>query len=479
MSLRQLLAILRARFGLALFTLLVCTAVAVALSFLLPKQYTASASVVIDVKTTDPITGVMSPALTMPSYMATQVDILESERVALRVVRALKMQDSTDLRSQWQAATNSQGNYESWLAQLLQKKLDIKPARESNVIEINFTSIEPKFAAAVANTFVQAYLDTTIELRVDPARRYSMMFEERGRTLRADMERAQQKLSTFQKASGILASDERIDVETSRLNELSTQLVTLQTASADSRSRQVAAAAAPDSLQDVIANPVVAGLRTELSRQDAKLQEMQERYGEAFPSVLELKANIDGLRSKLAQETERLSTSVGVTNIINVSRESQVRGSLESQRAKVLRMKALRDEQAILQRDVENSQRAYDGVIARLNLVGLESAATQTNAMPLMIATEPARPSWPKPMLMIPVGFAIGLLLAVAAALAREAADRRVRSHEDVARELRLPVLGSLSNSGQLALVRRLSRPPLTVRMFARLTKRLPKANPA
>jgi polysaccharide biosynthesis transport protein len=478
-SLRQFLSILRARFGLALFILLLCTGIAVALSLLLPKQYTASASVVVDVKTTDPIAGILAPALAMPSFMATQVDILESERVAVRVVRALRIADVAQMRTQWQEETNSQGDFESWLGQLLLRKLDIKPARESNVIQINFTSVDAKFAAAVANAFVQAYLDTTVELRVDPAKRYSTLFEERGKKLRVDLEKSQERLSSFQKTHGILATDERIDVETARMNELSSQLVTLQTSSADSRSRQVAATAAADSLSDVIANPVVAGLRTDLTRQETKLQELSERYGDSHPQIGELKANIEGLRGKLEQETQRLSTSVGVTSIIYASRESQVRKALEAQREKVLKTKALRDELTVLQRETENAQKAYDGVITRLNQASLESAANQTNAMLLMSATQPSKPSSPKPLLLIPLGAVAGLLLAFAAVLARETADRRVRSHEDVARELRLPVLGALLNGAGKARKRARSKAKPRMRLLDRLVMRMPSAKGA
>jgi polysaccharide biosynthesis transport protein len=478
MSLRQLLTILRARLPLALLVIVLCTGIATALSFLLPKQYTASASVVVDVKSTDPIAGILAPALTMPSYMATQVDILESERVAQRVVRFLRMPESPQMRAQWQDETQSQGDFESWLAQLLLRKLDIRPARESNVIQVNFTSVDAKFAAAVANAFVQAYLDTTVELRVDPARRYSSMFEERGKKLREDLEKLQEKLSSFQKRNGIIATDERIDVETQRMNELSSQLVTLQTSSADSRSRQVAANEAADSLQDVISNPVVSGLRADLTRQESKLQEVSERYGPSHPSIIELKANIDGLRGKLEQETQRLSTSVGVTSIIYASREAQVRKSLEAQREKVLRMKALRDELLVLERDVENGQKAYDGVMQRLNLASLESVATQTNAMLLMSATQPSKPSSPKPVLLIPLGLAVGLLAALAAVLAREAADRRVRSHEDVARELRLPVLGALRPARAAGVARGLVKPLRRLGVLARLRQWLRAPQP-
>jgi succinoglycan biosynthesis transport protein ExoP len=448
---------------------------AVLLSMLLPKQYTASASVVIDVKSADPIAGTTSVAMTAPSYMATQVDIMESDRVALRVVRTLRITDSERMRAQWQEDTHSQGQFEVWVAHLLQKKLDVKPARESNVIHVSFSAVDPKFAAAVANAFVQAYLDTTIDLRVDAARKYSSFFDERSKKLRDDLEHTQNRLSAMQKERGILATDERIDVETARMNELSTQLVSMQSMSADSKSRSVAAMAAADTLQDVITNPVVANLRGDLARQDAKLQELNSRYGDAHPQVIDLRTNVNALRAKLEQETQRLSTSVGVTNVINVARESQMRAALDAQRNKVLKLKEERDEISVLQRDAEAAQRAYDGVMGRLTQMSLESQSTQTNASVLMQASEPAKASFPKLPFNLVIGFVAGMFLAIAAVIARESLDRKVRSVEDVARDLRLPVLGTLASARPKNWWRR-SRSPLTVRIFRRF---IAKPSPA
>lgn len=444
MSARQFFFMLRARWLLVLTLFLLSIGSAAAISLLLPKQYTASAAVVIDVKTPDPIAGALSPAVAMPSFMATQVDILESDRVALQVVRALKLTDSPDMIDKWNADTKATGNFELWLANRLQRSLEVKPSKESNLVTVNFTSVSPRFSVAVANAFVKAYIETMVDLRVDPAKQYSTFFDTRSRQLRDDVGKAQAKLSAFQRQQGMLVTDERLDVETLRLSELSAQLVALQGSSADSRSRQVAATTTPDQLQDVITNPVVAGLRTDLSRAEAKLQEMSERFGDSHPSVVEARANISGLQSKLLQETQRLSGSVGVTNIINQSREFQVRSSLEAQRAKLLKMKTNRDESAVLQREVENAQRAYDGVMARLTQMSLESQVNQTNASVLMWAVEPSRHSAPQLSFNLAIGAFVGVLLAIAGALLRESTDRRIRTLEDVAHEVGLPVLGTL-----------------------------------
>lgn len=444
MTLDQFLAILRARWRVALLLFAAGLLGAVLISVLLPKRYTATASVVVDVRANDPIAGTPNAALLAPSYMATQVDIMKSDRVALGVVRAMKLTDAAAMRDEWQGETGGQGNYEAWLGQLLLRRLDVKPSRESNVIEISFNSVDPRFAAAVANAFAQAYLDTVLDLRVDPARRYSEFFDERGRKLREEVEAAQARLSDFQKKKGIVGTDERLDSETARINELSTQLVALQAASADQRSRQVAAGIAPEALPDVAGNPVVQSLRTEQVRLEAKVKELSERLGDAHPSLIEARANLGELRARQQQEVQRLSAGVGINSILSESREAQVRQSLEQQRARVLQLKSDRDELAVLQREVEQAQRTYDAVAGRLAQVSLEGASSQTNASQLVSATLPSRATFPRWPLNLALGALAGLLMGVGGALTREAADRRVRTVADVAREMQLPVLGQL-----------------------------------
>lgn len=444
MTLTQFFAILRARWLVLIGVLLAVLAGTAVLNELLPRNFTASASVMIDLKTPDPISGGISPGMMSPTYMATQVDVIQSDRVGQRVVKAMKFDQNPGMRAQWREATGGVGTFERWMADLLQGSLEVKPSRESNLITITYKSVDPKFAAAMANAFAQAYADVTLEMRVEPARQFTGFFDARAKQMRENLESAQARLSAFQKDKGIIAVDERLDVETARLNELSSQLVALQAVTAESRSRDAQVRAGADTVGDVINNPLVAGLRSDLSRQEARLQEMSARFGDAHPQVVELRANLGELRARLEQETRRVGSSVGVSNTINQSRESQVRAALDAQRAKVLQLKSQRDEVSVLTRDVESAQRAYDSVQARGNLTSLESQTTHTNIVVLSPAEEPLKPSSPRTLLNLLLATFVGTLLGVGAALAREMLDRRVRSADDLTNVLDLPLLGTL-----------------------------------
>lgn len=447
MTIQQIFSILRARWIVALSVFVVVVVGTIAISKLLPRQYVAVASVVVDVKP-DPVSALAFSTSAIPGFIATQADIIQSDRVALRVIRELKLLENAGIRSEWQEKQGGEGSFQQWLVDLLQKQLDVKPSRESNVITISYKAQDPRFAAVMANAFAQAYIATTLELRVDPAKQYASFFDTRSKDARDTLEKAQAKLSAFQREKGIIASDERLDVENGRLNELSSQLVALQAVSAESGSRQSQSQGNAERMPEVLNNALVAGLKGELTRNEAKLQEMNARYGDNHPSVIEARANIAELRRKIDTEVSRVTGGIAVTNTVNRQREAQVRTELENQRSKLLKLKAVRDEGSVLAREAENAQRAYDVVMARYTQTNLESLTTQSYVNVLTTAEPPAYPASPRVLLNTLVAVAVGALLALGIAFLVELGDRRIRAAEDVVAYLDLPVIGMLPKPG-------------------------------
>jgi len=415
----------------------------VGVSLVMPKKYSASAAVLVDVKTPDPILGALMPGMMTPGYMATQIDIIQSDRVARRVVQMLKIDQNASARQQWQEETEGRGSIEAYFADLLSKQLDVKPSRESNVINITYKSGEPQFAAVIANAFAQAYIDTNVELRVDPAKQYAGWFDQRTKGLRDQLEAAQARLSQFQRENGIINADERLDVENARLQELSSQLVAMQALRAETSSRQ-AQAGNTETLPEVLQSGLVQSLKADVARQEAKLKDLSSQYGPNHPQVLRAVAEGQALRAKLETEIKRVAGGVGTNARVNVQREAEIRTALEAQKKKVLEIKKQRDEITVLQREVENAQKAYDMTAQRLVQTNLESQTQQTNIVVLNPAVEPVEPSSPRLLLNALLSIFVGTLLGVGLALLLELLNRRVRSPEDIVEALGLPVIGYL-----------------------------------
>src|SRR3954464_7196808 len=99
MSLKQFLLILKARSGILVMVLVATVLATLGVSlFLVQTKYTAETTVLVDVRTPDPVAGLAMPAGAMPSYMPTQIDIINSDRVALNVVSKLRLDQNAAVR---------------------------------------------------------------------------------------------------------------------------------------------------------------------------------------------------------------------------------------------------------------------------------------------------------------------------------------------------------------------------------------------
>lgn len=448
MTLHQFLLILRARYRVALFILVATVLAALAVSLLLPAKYTAQTAVLVDIRSPDPLAGTAVPGVVAPSYMATQVDIIGGDRVARQVVKAMKLDQAPGIREKWQKATEGRGELDAWLAGSLQQGLDVRPARESNVINITYKANDPELAAATANAFAQAYLDITLGLKTEPARLYAEWFDEQTKASRAKLEEAQARLSQYQQKAGIVSSDERVDYETTKLAEISSQLTTVQGETTDSQSKRNSRG---DTVAEVMQSPLINGLKTDIARLEAKVQEARSRLGVNHPERQSLEAELASLRSRLASEVGRVTNSIETTYRVGKDRERELQGALAAQKARVMQLNKERDELNVYRRDVEAAQRAYETVTQSASQTRLQSLSNQTNAVRLNTATPPSAPSSPKLLLNLLIAAFGGTLLGIACAVLLELMNRRVRSTEDLVQMLDLPVLASIVSSAGTA----------------------------
>ena len=453
MTPQQFLLILKARAWIIIITLLLTVAVTAGVSLVIPKQYTSTAAVVVDVKSPDPVMGMVLPAMMAPGYMATQVDIINSDRVAQRVVKSLRLDESPVIKEQWREATEGKGKLDVWLADLLQNNLDVKPSRESNVISISFKGADPRFAAGIANAFAQSYIDVNLELKVEPAKQYAAWFDGQVKQSRAQLEKAQAALTAYSQKSGIVASEERLDYENNKLNELSTQLTIIQGQTADSASKRKSTANS-DTLAEVMQSPLINQLKADIARLDARLQESNVNLGKNHPQTQRAEQELASLRTKLDAETKQISTSIGTTLSVSKQKERELIDGIARQKIKVLELNKQRDEINVLKRDYETAQRNFEQVSQRSALTRLESTSGQTNLAILNPASEPLEPSRPRILLNILVAILGGTLLGVGLALLLELANRRVRSAEDLIEIIGLPLLAAIPRAEKLSIKR-------------------------
>jgi chain length determinant protein EpsF len=450
MDLNQFLLALRARRKAFVLVLAATIVAAVAAALIMPKRYVATATVLVDARDEQ----MMTPARMSPrertGYISTQLDLIQSGRVAARVVKELKLAQDPEVRAAWEKDTGAAGSIEEWIAAALLEELVVDTSA-GNVLLLQYTARNPRFAARVANTFAKAYLDTALELRTEPTREAAEWFDEQLKILRVQLDRSQSKLNAFQKQKGLLAPDDRLDIEAARLSALTTQLLTARNATYDAVSRHqqameiVKSGASPEAIPDVLSNVYINGLKADLSRAEGRLEESSAVLGENHPAYKRTTAEIQGLREKLAAEMKKLVAGLGNAVAQSRQREQELQAALDEQNRRILTTREHRADLAAMTREVESSQRGYDAVLARFMTNNIESRARQTNVALLTPAVEPLKPKHPKVGLISALSVIVGGLLAAGVVYVLETLDRRVRSRADLESRLAVPSLGRLS----------------------------------
>jgi uncharacterized protein involved in exopolysaccharide biosynthesis len=175
--------------------------------------------------------------------LPTQADIISSRRVALKAFDLLGAdvkKKAATLYGVPAAADASAGpDARARVASALLESVAVDVSSESLVLNVWMTTPDPDLSAEMANAFAQAYMDVTLELNVEPARRNAAWFDQQLHVLRQRLENKQRALTAYQSEKGIVSMDERLDTEMQRYEELSSSYLEAQDETYSVRSRQL------------------------------------------------------------------------------------------------------------------------------------------------------------------------------------------------------------------------------------------------
>jgi len=448
MNLFQILIILRARSRRIFIILLLTVCATMAVSMLIPKMYRATSVVLLNFKGTDPVTGSALAAQLVPGYMATQLDIVTSKDVALKTVDNMGLVNNRSLQHEYAGNQNSDG-MRDWLADRIQKSVEVVPSHDSSVMSITARDRNPDLAAALANGVATTYQQVNLRLKVEPLQKASNYLTGQIKTLRTNFEEAEQKLARYQQQHGLVNADNRYDVENTRLNELANQLALAQAQrmEADSREHLVQTGGGKES-PDVISNPLIQTLKSQVAQSEARFMQLSQNLDKNHPQYQAAKAELDRLRLELDRNIANTANSVVNNANISRQREGEVRAALDAQKARVLAINSSRDELLVLEKEADSAQRAYDNATQRLMQTSMEGQSNQSDVSVLSPAVVPRSPYSPNLVFNAVMSGVLGLMLGIAVALILELMTPRVRSANDLIEVLNAPMFGNLSWDG-------------------------------
>lgn len=480
MNLEQMWLALKGRFPLvaaALAAVLTLTSISLAIA---PTTYTASTTLNFEFSGNNPFAGGgVGPGSGQAAYIATQVEVLESQIVAERVFELLSDEQLQryadalaarrtilDHAQRWIVETLFPPEADtsphqartvreelSWLKHALPGDLNVRPVVGSQVVHLSYESTDPQMAALLANKYAEGYRAANLTSITDPAQRTKDWFDDRLKNLRAALEASQTKLATYQQQQGIVATEERFDLENQELQGLATELAAAQdkkrtiAAKRDQATQMMQRGESLDALPEILSNPVVQNIKAEVRQLENKLADMSTKIGVNHPQYQRAQAELQSAKSKLRTETQ--SVIIGMDNELRQAedRARTIEAAIAVQKQNVLGMKNRRGEIDVLVREVESAQQVYNKALEQYNVANLQSLVNQANVGVINPATVPHEPSGPRVAQSIVLAIVVGLMLGLGLALVIETFDRRVRSKDDVLGELKLPFLGAIGKA--------------------------------
>ena len=447
MTFLQLLEALRSRYPILIVCVGLAVAAAIVLTRLQPEQYTSTVALIVDV--TDPIRTDERTTRSEPSqaYIATQLDIINSLAVAARVVERLDLVSDPYFAELVEAEGSMPPKQR--IRRVIAEGMSARPSRDSQVVSIGFTSSNPEVSARIANGFADAYLELVLEMSVEPARREAEWFDEQRSDIRQWVEDARNRLSGYQQEMGILTSDERVDIETSKLQELSHEVIAAQTAASEANAlanevdRQLERDRDGLSLPDAAASALYQSLQADLSAQDATIARLMGSLGPQHPRLARARAEREDIVARLDAEIDKVRTTLRRNAELAAAKHAALSDELERQRKHVLELNRVKDKIPMLQRDVENAEEAYRLALEQYSVNTLQSRLRNVNASVLHRAEPAARPSGPDLRTNVGAAVFLGTLAGLMVVLLMEWVDPRVRSPRTLKAQS-VPYLGAL-----------------------------------
>lgn len=436
-------------------------------------QYTASAQLLIDMDQARSFENNGMGAVMMDTGMVdSQVEILRSERIALAVIRKMKMVEEERARLEEQAKESSIRSFlaglfpfmgssappsdvqlERALVSDFKGRMSAERVARSYVISLTYKSPDPARAAEVANQIAEAYVVDQLESKYQATRRASVWLQERIAELRDQALAADRAVQSFKSRHDIIDTGRGL-VTDQQLSELNTQLVTAraQVAEAQARYDRVKniinrgsdAGVSDEVVSDVLNNEVINRLRGQYLDTAKREAEWAKRYGENHVAVINMRSEMKGLQRAIFNELSRIAETYKSDLEIAQAREKALTADLD----KLVAQNKLTGQAQVELRELESTAQSYralyDNFLQRYMQATQQQSFPITEARLITDATPPGRPSEPRTMPIVLGGLLLGLGVGLGLAFWRENSDRTFRTAADIEQYLGLECIGVL-----------------------------------
>lgn len=327
--------------------------------------------------------------------------------------------------------------------------LEVEGIRNSRLVELRYSSRDPRLAADAANAIAQAYIEQNLDFRFQSSKDATEFLTKQMAQQRLEVEASEQALQQYREDHDAVSLEDRQNVVVQRLGELTNAVTRARTEliAKEARYNQIREARTDDridSVPAVLANGFIQGLKTQLADHQRREAEMAETLADKHPQLATLRTAIATLEKRIATEIDRVVDSVRVEFEAARDEERKLSASLEAQKQEAMNLGRRSIDYGALQRDAQTNRELYNTLLQRTKETGIAGEVRSNNIRIVDPAEVPNRPARPNRPLNLAVGFAGALLLAAAVGFFFEFVDSRVKLPSEIATHLGLPFLGMI-----------------------------------
>jgi capsular exopolysaccharide synthesis family protein len=328
--------------------------------------------------------------------------------------------------------------------------VDVATLGRSHIISVQFSSIDPYKSAKIANALASAYLQQQRQQKVATTNRVEGYLTDRIKELRDQVEASEQAVAQYRKENGLYNTGKDTGLTTQQLGELNSQLIMAQTAKAEADARlheaismkgQGLQGSGPDSVPDVLKNPLIQSLKQQQSQAEAQLADLAAQYGPRHPMIVNARAQVADINAKISREMNHVIDSIRQEARLADARYSALQGDLNHLQTTMGGVNEKTIHLEALERDATVNRNLLEAMLSRLKETYGRQELQQADARLVSEAAPPELPSYPPKGLILALTGAAGLLLGALVALTRENVDRTFRVSEQVEAATGLPVI--------------------------------------
>jgi succinoglycan biosynthesis transport protein ExoP len=337
------------------------------------------------------------------------------------------------------------------------QRLTIAPVRNSRLVDLRFRSTDPARAAAAANALAKAFIDRTLEFKFLASKEASDWLANQLGEQRKRVEESEAALQRYREREGAFSTDE--PQLTQKLAELNTAVTRAKTTRIEKETifRQLEKVRANQQLDEsplVLGSSAIQSLRGRLAELDRDLSARSQRLGARHPDIIKLNADIAAVRTQIREEVDNVFNTMKNDYLTAALQERQLLEAVGAVKADLVQLNRTGTEYRALDREVTSNRQIFDTLLQRAKETGISGELRSNNIRIADEASQPRSPVWPRKQRNMLFGMLGGFGLAVCMAFVAEYLDDKLKSPEEIRRELRLPCLGlvpKIKNDGKHA----------------------------